>query len=245
MLAVDGDGPAALLCGRTTCCPRRIGYSAGQSTNRCVRLSGPGPRRTWDVISAPPTFVEVIRAHDAAGIARELLADALPRRWAHSQGVAARARSLAGVLGVRAELVEAAAWLHDIGYAPSIACSGFHPLDGARYLRDVERADNVLCCLVAHHSGASAEAEERGLLAELEAEFALPPDELIEALVYCDMTTDPDGCPTTVEMRLAEVGERYGPDHAVRRAIGRSTPTLIEMTRATTRRLEMFSRDEG
>ncbi len=95
---------------------------------------------------------------------------------------------------------------------------------------------------MAYHSGASAEAEERGLLVELEAEFAMPPDDLIEALVYCDMTTDPDGRPTTVEARLAEVGERYGPDHAVMRAITRSAPSLIEMARATARRLEGQSR---
>ena len=29
----------------------------------------------------------------------------------------------------------AAAWLHDIGYAPELVETGFHPLDGARYLR--------------------------------------------------------------------------------------------------------------
>ena len=34
----------------------------------------------------------------------------------------------------------AAAWLHDIGYAPAVDDTGFHPLDGARYLRDVEQA---------------------------------------------------------------------------------------------------------
>jgi len=26
--------------------------------------------------------------------------------------------------------LEAAAWLHDIGYAPDLVVSGFHPLDG-------------------------------------------------------------------------------------------------------------------
>lgn len=138
----------------------------------------------------------------------------------------------------QAELIEAAAWLHDIGYAPPIARVGFHPLDGARYLRDVVHAEYVLCCLVAHHSGASAEAEERGLLAELEAEFELPPDDLLEALVYCDMTTDPDGRRTTVEARLAEVGERYEPNHVVMRAIAKSSPRLIEMTRSISRRLD-------
>ena len=57
-------------------------------------------------------------AHD---LARTLLADSLPRRWAHVQGVAAQARSLAPVLGADADLLEAAAWLHDIGYAPGLA----------------------------------------------------------------------------------------------------------------------------
>ena len=42
-------------------------------------------------------------------IARALLQEPLPRRWAHVQGVAARARSLAPVLGADADLIEAAA----------------------------------------------------------------------------------------------------------------------------------------
>jgi len=36
-------------------------------------------------------------------------------------------------------------------------------LDGARYLRDVQHADALLCRLVAHHSCAIIEAGERGL----------------------------------------------------------------------------------
>ena len=62
----------------------------------------------------------------------------MPRRWAHVQGVAARARGLAPVLGADADLLEAAAWLHDIGYAPDLAATGLHQLDGGRYLRDGE-----------------------------------------------------------------------------------------------------------
>jgi hypothetical protein len=82
----------------------------------------------------------------AQGLARTLLADALPRRWAHVQGVAARARSLAAAVGADAGLLEAAAWLHDIGYLPDLATTGLHGLDGARYLRDVEHA--IRCCAV-------------------------------------------------------------------------------------------------
>src|SRR6266516_3223577 len=99
----------------------------------------------------------------AQHLARELLQEPLPRRWAHVQGVAARARSLAPVLGADADLLQAAAWLHDIGYAPDLTVTGLHALDGARYLRDAQHADTMLCRLVAHHSCAIIEAEERGL----------------------------------------------------------------------------------
>jgi putative nucleotidyltransferase with HDIG domain len=99
----------------------------------------------------------------AEHLSRALLQEPLPRRWAHVQGVAARARSLAPVLGADADLLEAAAWLHDIGYAPGLAVTGLHALDGARYLRDAEHADALLCRLVAHHSYAIVEAGERGL----------------------------------------------------------------------------------
>ncbi len=92
-----------------------------------------------------------------------LLQALLPRRWVHVQGVAAQARSLAPVLGADADLLEAAAWLHDIGYAPDLAVTGLHALDGARYLRDAQNADAMRCRLVAHHSNTIVEAEERGL----------------------------------------------------------------------------------
>jgi HD superfamily phosphohydrolase YqeK len=84
------------------------------------------------------------------------LQEPLPRRWVHVQGVAARARGLAPVLDADADLLEAAAWLHDIGYAPSLATTGLHQLDGARHLRDAQHADAMLCRLVAHHSAPSS-----------------------------------------------------------------------------------------
>src|SRR5580693_8044340 len=115
------------------------------------------------------------QAHWAAELARKLLEVPLPRRWTHVQGVAARARSLAALLGADADLVEAAAWLHDIGYAPGLAVTGLHALDGARYLRDTQHADVMLCRLVAHHSCAIIEAEQRGLADILDLEFEPAP----------------------------------------------------------------------
>ena len=163
----------------------------------------------------------------AQQLARALLQEPLPRRWAHVQGVAARARSLAPVLGADADLLEAAAWLHDVGYAPDLAVTGLHQLDGARYLRDAQHADAMLCRLVAHHSCAIIEASERGLAEVLSSEFDPAPQELSDALTYCDMTTSPDGELVPVEQRLAEIHDRYGPGHLVSRSIQRATPMIL------------------
>jgi HD domain len=164
----------------------------------------------------------------AEDLARTLLADTLPRRWSHVQGVAARARTLEPSLGVDADLIEAAAWLHDIGYLPEFAATGLHGLDGARYLRDVQHAEPLLCRLVAHHSCAIIEAEERGLAHALTREFAPPPQPLADALTFCDMTTSPDGDHVQVTHRLAEIHDRYGTSHLVSRSIRRATPLILE-----------------
>jgi HD domain len=178
------------------------------------------------------------RAHN---IARSLLEEALPRRWAHVQGVADTARTLAPILGKNADLLTAAAILHDIGYAPRLADTGFHPLDGARYLRDVERAEPMLCRLVAHHSCAIIEAEERGLARQLAREFRPAPRDLADALIYCDMTTGPDGQRMPIEQRLADVRARYGPADLVTRAIARSARELEAATIRIARKLAAYT----
>jgi len=177
------------------------------------------------------------QARWAERLARKFLADPLPRRWAHVQGVAAQARSLARMLGDDADLLEAAAYLHDIGYVPDLAKTGFHPLDGARYLRDVEHADPRLCNLVAHHSCASLEAEERGLADELRREFPHASPVLEDALAYCDMTTTPNGHVVSVDGRLTEIVERYGPGDIVTRFIHRAEPNLVSSVARTQHRL--------
>jgi hypothetical protein len=155
----------------------------------------------------------------ARELARSLLAEPLPRRWSHTQGVAATARRLEPILGGDADLIEAAAWIHDIGYSPLLVDTGMHALDGARYLRDVERADPILCRLVAHHTGAIFEAGERGLDAVLTSEFDYPPENLAKALTYCDITTSPDGENIDVRGRLDDILARYGEEHPVNRTI--------------------------
>ncbi|HZR92251.1 MAG TPA: hypothetical protein VFA44_07585 [Gaiellaceae bacterium] len=87
-----------------------------------------------------------------------------------------------------------------------------------------------LACLVAHHTGARAEAEERRLLARLDA-FPEERSLLADALAYCDLATAPDGSPTTPEARLADVIARYGDAHPVGRAVERSREELLERVR--------------
>src|ERR1035437_10087386 len=141
----------------------------------------------------------------AEDTARTFLEAPLPRRWAHTLGVAAQARSLAPILGRDADLLTAAAFLHDIGYAPDLIDTGFHPLDGARYLSDTRQATDMLCRLVAHHSCALIEAAERGLANPLSLEFESAPSDLTDALIYCDMTAGPDGQHMDVEQRLSDI----------------------------------------
>ncbi|MFJ9693438.1 HD domain-containing protein [Kitasatospora sp. NPDC101183] len=171
-------------------------------------------------------------------LAESLLSSDLPRRWSHSLGVAGKARTLASTLGPDAKLLESAAVLHDVGYSPRIASigTGFHPLDGARFLR-VEGVDERVVRLVAHHSCALLEAEERGLRHELEAEFPLEEPHLVDALIYCDMTTTPDGTPTTTPDRISEIVGRYGSDSIVGRFIRRAEPEIDAAARRVESRL--------
>jgi hypothetical protein len=170
----------------------------------------------------------------AASLARGLLSGPLPKRWAHTQGVAAQARTLRSVLGEDTDSVEDAAWLHDIGYSPALVDTGFHPLDGARHLRDHDLGSPLVRTLVAHHSCAVIEAEERGLRDTLLAEFPLTPDaeRLSPALLYADMTTGPTGDRITVDDRLAEILRRYPPGHIVHRAMTRAQDVIRQQCAA-------------
>jgi len=174
-------------------------------------------------------------------LAESLLAGALPRRWAHVQGVAARARTLTPILGADAELLEAAAVLHDIGYAPDLVKTGLHPLDGARYLREVAHADEQVVQLVAHHSCAWMEAEARGLSDELDA-FPHVAGELDDALCYCDMNTTPDGTPTNPIDRINEIAGRYGPESLIGTFIRRAEPEILASTARVLERVAAVKR---
>jgi hypothetical protein len=155
--------------------------------------------------------------------AAALLGD-LGDRWRHVRGVVAQARWVSAILASEDRpFLVAAAWLHDVGYAPSLNRLGFHPIDGAQYVR--QQGQERLASLVAYHSGARFEAEERGLVDAL-AEFQPENGPVLDALTYADMTTGPAGERLALEERVAEIRRRYPPDDPVHRAIRRSHPVL-------------------
>ena len=167
-----------------------------------------------------------MRVEAAEEMARTLLS-VLPRRLLHVASVARTAGEVDSTLGLDPVVVVSAAWLHDIGYAPTIAETGLHPLDGARFLRD-EGVDERLVNLVAHHSHAAIEAKERGVTEHLRVEFPKDASLPHDALCYCDMTTGPDGQRMTAHERLTEIRERYGPGNVVFRFITRAEPVITK-----------------
>ena len=166
----------------------------------------------------------VLTVDQASGLAGRLLANSLPRRWQHVQGVGGEAAHVAEVLGLADGALVAAAWLHDIGYGPDVTDTGFHPLDGARFLRRIGVGDRV-ARLVAHHSCAIFEARVRGLERELLAEFEPEESVTYDALIFCDMAIGPDGEPMSFEDRIREVYQRYG-ESDIAQALRMAEPCL-------------------
>ncbi len=165
----------------------------------------------------------VSRAVQEAG--RFLDTPQLAQRWAHVQAVGGRAAELAeAVDAADRQILIAAAWLHDIGYAPELANTGFHPLDGARYLEAAGFGQRITA-LVAHHSGARFEAAERGLDADL-AQYPLEDSPVTDALAAADLTTGPQGQRFSYDERLDEILTRYAVDSTVHRAMSRARPVL-------------------
>jgi hypothetical protein len=169
----------------------------------------------------------------AAAEAERLLSP-LADRWKHVRAVGKCAREVSAVLDQedRPYLV-AAAFLHDIGYAPGLQRTGLHQLDGARYLRSL--GAERLARLVAHHSEAQFEIQLRGFGEEL-TYYKREESWVSDALTYCDLTTGPTGLPMTFEDRATEVEQRYGEGEIVD-ALRQATPYLLGAIERTESRL--------
>jgi len=189
------------------------------------------PRPAVDVQLQLPQLVDA-----AADLTHYILADNA-ERLRHSEAVAVRAQLLtAAVDDDQAPFLVAAAWLHDIGYAPGLAQTGFHPIDGARHLRATGWPP-ALCDLVAHHSGSRFVATGRQFDDEI-GEFAFQEDLITDALTVADQTAGPNGRSMTVNERIRDMLDRHGPGSPNVRAHTRRGPYLVSAAQRVAHRLE-------
>ena len=154
-----------------------------------------------------------------------------------SYAVASRAAALAVTVSADDRpILIAATWLHDIGYAPAIQETGFHPLDRGLYLRSAGW-DERLVALVLHHSGAQFVPVERGFDSVM-TEFDFEDGPVSDALTYADQTVGPHGRRMMVPYRIAEAITRHGPDSPNARARVDRVPYLLAVADRVEWRLE-------
>ena len=125
--------------------------------------------------------------------------------------------------------------LHDIGYSEAVQQTGFHPVDGARYLR-LSGWPPAVCDAVAHHSGSRYVALVRRLEPDL-AEFSFAEDEVSDALTVADQTVGPGGVPMAIHVRIADLLRRHGPDSPNALAHARRGPYLLATAKRVAERL--------
>lgn len=122
----------------------------------------------------------------------------------HSQTAAEQAARACARLGCRdTDVVVAATWLHDIGYAHTLRSTGFHPMDGALALMKDDWPDRVIS-LVAHHSQATMEAPYYSVahhLRLIDSVSGLPAD----IVTFADVTSSRSGGIVTPAARIEQL----------------------------------------
>jgi hypothetical protein len=166
-------------------------------------------------MAASPSMSRLVR--DARALAESLLVDD-PTRLEHVRGAGTVAGMVASALSPhQPEMIIAAAWLHDIGYAPAIARTGFHPVDGALFLAREGWPDPVVF-MVAHHSQAAVLAPYYGVqhhMALLEHVHGVADD----IITFSDLRAGPNGLGAEPRDRVEDMRRRHADSGVVPRAI--------------------------
>lgn len=145
-------------------------------------------------------------------------------RLAHIRQVVALAHRLEHRKSFGGRLIAAAVY-HDIGYAPDLAATGFHPVDGA-VLAKTHGLDAGTVDAVLHHSGARSLAvmTRPDLLCHYGARCRMMETELSRALTFCDNRSGPLGEPLSLDARAADIRRRHAAAPAILAVLETSMP---------------------
>jgi len=139
-------------------------------------------------------------------------------RLNHVAGTAQITRFVSAQLSIPwAEDLLAAAWLHDIGYAPGLVNTGFHPLDGAAFLARGGWSARVVG-LVAHHSHNAMIAPYFDA-ADALADIAAPDQLSHDILAFADIEAGRHGQESSGSDRLRDMRQRYQTSACVPRTV--------------------------
>lgn len=148
-----------------------------------------------------------------------------PSLLPHLAVVALQAPVIGQRLGLDAEeqaILRIAGLLHDVGKIPSLAATGFHPVDGARVAADA--GASRVAELVAHHTGSRYEAEMHGVTIG----WPWAPSASADALMLADLTTGPGGRVVALEGRRSDIEQRYAADSIEVRSLQRLWPEILD-----------------
>jgi hypothetical protein len=141
--------------------------------------------------------------------------EATSTRLAHIQRVVANAEIVESRETFGGRLILAAAY-HDIGYAPDLAVTRFHPVDSA-LIATADGLPPTVVEAVLHHTGAHGEASRArpDLLIHYPTGCEMMSSYLSRALTFCDLHAGPDGEACTVAQRLADIRHRHAENTAL------------------------------
>lgn len=145
-----------------------------------------------------------------------------PQRVLHILKIAHQVRESAiklGLKGADLDFADCAALLHDIGYWKPIAITGFHPIDGARFLE--QQGEHNLASLIVGHS---CSVEEGELLGFTEIKFSS--DIIAKLITYWDVQVKQGGEVVSYKERFTDIISRYGADSIVGKANIKAKPRI-------------------
>lgn len=151
---------------------------------------------------------------------------ASPARVKHVLEIAKRVRESAARVSMRGmhskidlDLAECAALLHDIGYWPPIAHTGFHPIDGARFLE--QEGEQEIPRIIVGHSCSPEEGELRGFPG-----ICSDPGLIAKLITYWDVQVQQGGAVVSYDERLQDILARYGTESIVGQANLKAKPRI-------------------